>query len=595
MLTVLPLVGLASLLLQAAPPSRAVAAPPSDLESGLLRLEDPARHAVRSRAAWIDVRALEGPLAFDDAAGLQVALVAPDPRGLELLARIAGTPWRDARALPGVARASQVLDEPLRGWAIERFAFPSGGALELAPRGGTGPAYLVVRDGAPAVLGAWLSDWTRVAGEPLALMARLEGAPAGAQLTAVFEDALGAHAVPLADLGDGTHAAALPAELSGPVHARVEARAGAHLRRTALLSFTLHEKPLLLTGAVALRALSTERVELALEAVPLAHAARVLVAAELWGRDARGEARPICWLARLQALREGGTPWELALELDLRWPAHAGLSGPFELRGVRVQDADTFGVLETRDALALPTLPAWSGGPVPAVLPAMLGFAPAPTPPAASHQALDRALMLVHGYCSGGNVWPAADFTQPKQVFLDPNQNRTHDQFAQLLGAAGAARDSFGVVGHSQGGAAALHLLTFYESPLDHALGPRRIQSVATPYQGTPLASLGAFACGVNNDMTPSGSAAWLANVPSWARAEVSYWTTSDAGSACNFLTSLFLTDPEDGTVEKFRGQLPGGNDMGHVAGWCHTTGMSYPANYTDHVRNQAMDAAAAR
>jgi hypothetical protein len=203
--------------------------------------------------------------------------------------------------------------------------------------------------------------------------------------------------------------------------------------------------------------------------------------------------------------------------------------------------------------------------------------------------------MLVHGYCSGGNVWPAADFTQPKQVFLDPNQNRTHDQFAQLLASAGAAHDSFGGVAHSQGGAALLHLLAFYESPLDHALGSRRIQSVATPYQGTPLASLGSFACGVNNDMTPSGSAAWLANVPSWARAEVFYWTTSDAGSACNFLTSLFLTDPEDGTVEKFRGQLPGGNDMGHTTGWCHTTGMSYPANYTDHARNQAMDAAAAR
>ena len=118
---------------------------------------------------------------------------------------------------------------------------------------------------------------------------------------------------------------------------------------------------------------------------------------------------------------------------------------------------------------------------------------------------------------------------------------------------------------------------------------------MATPYQGTPLASLGSFACGDNNDMTPSGAAAWLAGIPSWARAEVYYWTTSDAGSACNLLTSLILSDPEDGTVEKDRGQLPGANSMGHVTGWCHTTGMSYPASYTDHGRNQAMDAAAAR
>jgi hypothetical protein len=205
--------------------------------------------------------------------------------------------------------------------------------------------------------------------------------------------------------------------------------------------------------------------------------------------------------------------------------------------------------------------------------------------------------MLVHGYCSGGNVWPQADFTQPKTTFADPNANRTHDQFAVLIDqqaqAAGVA--SFGVVAHSQGGAAALHLLTYYTSGLDRAVGPRRIQSVATPYQGTPLASLGSFACGVNNDMTPAGAATWLAGIPSWARAEVYYWTTSDSGSACNFFTSLFLGDPEDGTVEKDRGQLPGGNSMGHVTGWCHTTGMTYPANYTDHARNQEMNAQAAR
>ena len=59
--------------------------------------------------------------------------------------------------------------------------------------------------------------------------------------------------------------------------------------------------------------------------------------------------------------------------------------------------------------------------------------------------------------------------------------------------------------------------------------------------------------------------------------------------------TNLLLTDPEDGVIEMFRGQLPGGNSMGHVTGWCHTTGMSNPANYTDHARNTLMDAAESR
>jgi hypothetical protein len=593
MLTALTLAGLASLALPAQT-ARALAAPASDLESGRLRLPAPRDHAVRSRAAWFDVRASSAPLVLDGTDGLELALVAPDPRGLELFVREPGAAWRDARAWPGVERSGQVLDEPLRGWSIERLRLPAGGALEVRASGGAGPAFLVARDGAPAVLEAWLDGWTRDAGEPPVLVARLAGAQATA-VRATLTDALGTREVGLVDAGDGTFAAPLPESLSGAVHAVVEARAGAQLVRSVPLGFTLHERPLALTGGVGVRELDGGRVELALEAWPLADEARVLVAAELWGRDARGEPRPACWLARLDAPRVRGGLWELALELDLRWIAHAQLSGPFELRALRVANANTFGVLEARERVELPALPAWGGGPVPAVLPAMLGFASAPQRPAAGHVPLDRTLMLVHGYCSGGNVWPAADFTQPKQVFLDPDQNRTHDEFAQLLASAGAAHDSFGAVAHSQGGAAALHLLAFYASPLDHALGSRRIQSVATPYQGTPLASLGAFACGVNDDMTPAGAAAWLANVPSWARAEVHYWTTSDAGSACNFLTSLFLTDPEDGTVEKFRGQLPGANDMGHATGWCHTTGMSYPANYNDHVRNQAMDAAAAR
>jgi hypothetical protein len=34
---------------------------------------------------------------------------------------------------------------------------------------------------------------------------------------------------------------------------------------------------------------------------------------------------------------------------------------------------------------------------------------------------------------------------------------------------------------------------------------------------------------------------------------------------------------------------------MGHTEGWCHTTGMNYPAGYTDATRNAEIDATAAR
>ena len=83
-----------------------------------------------------------------------------------------------------------------------------------------------------------------------------------------------------------------------------------------------------------------------------------------------------------------------------------------------------------------------------------------------------------------------------------------------------------------------------------------------------------------------------LAGIPSWARAEVSYWTTS--GSGCSGI-SFLLDDPDDGVVEMANGQLSGANNMGHLTGWCHSTGMSAPANYTDSARNAEMDAEAAR
>src|SRR5262249_32185761 len=134
--------------------------------------------------------------------------------------------------------------------------------------------------------------------------------------------------------------------------------------------------------------------------------------------------------------------------------------------------------------LAAPTLDMLMGVPLvapPASAGGGAGAVP-PSPPAGARVQLvhpHAPPMLVHGYCSSGTIWPAADFTEPKLVFLDPNANRTNDQFAQLLLAFGAQKHSFGVVAHSQGGMAALHLYTFYQSGLDHALGPRLIQSLA--------------------------------------------------------------------------------------------------------------------
>jgi hypothetical protein len=211
-------------------------------------------------------------------------------------------------------------------------------------------------------------------------------------------------------------------------------------------------------------------------------------------------------------------------------------------------------------------------------------------------------LLLIHGYCAGGNPWPLSDFSGAIEIFSDPQANRSHDEFALLIKVLADTTKSSGVVAHSQGGCAALHLSTYYFSALDWAEGPRLIQSLGTPYQGTPLAgNLGALGgifgtgCGANTDLSVEGAAVWLSGIPSDARASVHYWTTSSAGFWCNFFSGLFLTNPEDGVIEVSRGQLPGGTNMGNTVGQCHTNDMSEPAQYLDSTRNSEMNANAAR
>lgn len=305
-----------------------------------------------------------------------------------------------------------------------------------------------------------------------------------------------------------------------------------------------------------------------------------------------------------------------------------GVTGPFVLKDVFVRDLDTQAII-TRVA-SIAAISNFSAAPSPStsrarLLAAMgvaretkeqkeermtMGRRPA-------HMAVKKAAMeaaasagsgqhtlLVHGYCSD-NVWGSqTGYFANAKVFLDLDASRSHDDFARRIDAFA---DSAGVsdcriVAHSQGGMAALHLYTYYWSCLDTSSGGRLIQSVGTPYQGSALAgNLAAIGevfgagCGTNNDLTYSGAGAWLAGVPSWARAAVNYYTTSFETKwwrydYCHLATDLFLSDPEDGATEKAYGQLSGGNNRGHKTGWCHTSSMRDPGQVTDGSRNSQMN-----
>jgi hypothetical protein len=403
-------------------------------------------------------------------------------------------------------------------------------------------------------------------------------------------------------------------EYTAQIVVRGTSDGGGQYVRTSEHVFQVLSDSVKLGTATSAATVDDTRLRISLPANGLNVGRKVIAYAEVWSRDADGEAVPLTWISGMAIAGGRRTRATVDLLLDMRWLS--GANGSFELRNVRLQDADYFVTLAEADAISLQIddLPPASKRAATEITDEMRkGKRPDFV---ASHasvganvitpQAVGGKVMLIHGYCSGGNPFPVSQFTD-YAVFSDPNQSRTHDQFANLILNFGAQFPSFGAVAHSQGGAASLHLYTYYWSGLDNATGNRLIQTVGTPYQGTALAGnlavLGQVfgaGCGGNSNLTYSGAAAWLAGIPGWARAKVHYSTTSFTDvwyryDYCSLATDAFLGDPEDGVTERAYGQLPGANNRGHKTGWCHTSGMRDPAQTSDSARNAEMNTNAAR
>ncbi len=406
--------------------------------------------------------------------------------------------------------------------------------------------------------------------------------------------------------GDGVYGGEFVAHGSGQHLAQVRVD-GIDVRGQAVVRTAEHVVPVV-PASISLRQAKANgragepgRFAIELPVAASRHAGHYRAFAEVWGRDIDGNAIPVAWIGGMATPQRG----RLKLGLDQRWITLAGARAPFELRNVRIEDPDHF--VAIAEAARMPLrLPAVSSKALPSRIVVDDLMTMGPKPERVVAKGVGSRLLLVHGYCSGG-VWPASQFSNAS-TFLDANANRTHDQFARMIASFGSTWNSFGTVAHSQGGAASLHLYTYYWSGLDYATGNRLMQSVGTPYQGTNLAgilaALGSWfgvGCGTNDNLSYSGASTWLAGIPSWARSKVHYYTTSFkytnwwSNDYCNFATDLVLSDPEDGTTEKAYGQLSGAVNQGHTSGQCHTTGMRDPAQYLDANRNSIMNANAAR
>lgn len=431
--------------------------------------------------------------------------------------------------------------------------------------------------------------------------------------TEMFDD--GNHGDQIA--GDGIFGGVFLPQESGKYTAQIITRGttplGEDFVRTAEHLLIVAEREVNLSGNAFVRQTDDTRYQLILPAEGLRAGQKVIAHAEVWGRDLNGREQAIAWIGGMTIAERsfgGRNNATLPLSLDARWLVRANAESNFELRSVRVSDADSAVVLGSSENIRLPEIKVSENlrtGYFGEITDDMrMGKRPEKT----TNDAVGGKLMLVHGYCSGDAWGTAASAGQFSNFvkFLDLNQNRSHDQFANLIRNFGASLPSFGIVAHSQGGAASLHLYTYYWSGLDYATGGTRlIQSVGTPYQGTALAGnlavLGQIfgvGCGSNYDLTYSGAASWLAGIPSWARAKVFYHTTSFTDvwwryDYCQIASDLLLSDPDDGVVERAYAQLPGANNLGHKTGWCHTTGMRDPAQTNDSSRNANMNANAAR
>ena len=456
-------------------------------------------------------------------------------------------------------------------------------------------------------------------GQPVTILARLQNLDARAEITnaslnvtspsgersstGLFDD--GQHNDGAA--GDGLFGASFSALEVGDYRAQVLANGSVAdksvVRSAEHLIPVIDDQVLLSNGDAALvEGRVNGRLALSIPMLANKTAKHYRVYAQVWGTDARGAETPIAWVSTMAIPSQGAAH----LELDQRWIARAGAGAPYSLREIRVEDPDHFITLASTDRINVRD----SIRPVAAQraveIDDTMRMGVKPQAQATFERGVGTRLLLVHGYCSN-SVWPAANFTNAS-VFLDTNQNRSNDQFAQRIKTFGNTWNSYGVVAHSQGGMASLHLYNYYWSGLDNATGARLIQSVGTPYQGTNLAGVlaalgGIFGvgCGSQNDLTYSGASSWLAGISSTSRAKVNFYTTAFKSTNwwtndyCNFASDLVLSDPEDGTTEKAKGQLSGGVNRGHVDGQCHTAGMRDPAQYNDAGRNSVMNSNAAR
>ncbi len=396
------------------------------------------------------------------------------------------------------------------------------------------------------------------------------------------------------------------------VQALIEDSDGHLLHRTTTLPIAVEDAAIeVSTNNVLTESIDNARTQITIELKNHISRDRLIAGAEIWGTGPDGH-HARCWIGGITPVSNN----TVKLILDNRWLYNCNPE-KIEIRSLRLADIDSFVPLSRVNQIKLDTISIPDTKPCDTDFKEMsVGIPSFQKVDPRNHRSLNDGqfaqygghnLILVHGYCENGNAWPLDDFNGDFAEYENLYQNFSHDEFANDIWNFGNQFKSYSIVGHSQGGNAALHLFTFYWSGLDWSTDGRKIQTVGAPFGGTPLAGSVAdlgdifgIQCGSNYDMTYDGAALWASYIPSWSRAETWAWsTTFEDGwfyDYCNIGSDLLLWDPEDGVVEVSSAHLDGTNNMGTKEGWCHVEeSMADPPQAFDAVRNYEMNNEAAR
>jgi len=338
--------------------------------------------------------------------------------------------------------------------------------------------------------------------------------------------------------------------------------------------------------------------------------------AEVYGMNDKGDQVAICWIGGITHLEEKNGFETIGLSIDMNWAALVNATAPFTLKNVYVQDPESQIPLSrvSEMKVEMPThieefFKAIDLRPTEISREMLQGIAPETLLPSRV-QDVKKGLVLLHGYCSAENPWlNTKDLFTNGYYFNNPSASLTNEQFAaKVIQFANENKlTSYAMIGHSQGGMVAAHILNYYFTGMDNLDASKRlIQTVGTPFQGTTAAGSAAnlaksfgVACGSNFDLSIDGAKLWLSGISQETRQNVWFYTTTYPsggffGDYCSLPMNLILQYPNDGTTEMQYSSLPGANSMGNTLKWCHTADMKYPSQCRDKTRNALMNKNAA-